>query len=613
MKKKISTFIFSIFVGIALLLNVNLLSDLSSLKISVLYETKFFVLSLITGVSYYFFTHYKFHKITKLKMLLSILFGIFMLIGEGYETFGSYKLIFLNFATVLLSLVKLIGYVYLFSHLFSILDDLILKYKNKDLKFKNKYLKKYLEYFEKYPFRTSFVTIFFVVMIYIIAFYPIVLSPDPSFQIKMYFNEHTKYIDWVIQRDPNVFMTAHHPVLQTYLIGFCIEIGRFLINDNFGLFLYTLIQSLIYSSVFAYTIKYMKNDGVKSKNRFIVLLLYIFVPMYLIYSVSAVKDTLYTAFMILFVLFVYDIVKNYKKSSLKYSYLIKLYFIMLFIALFRHNGVYVIALTIIPLLFYTKKNSIKLLSCFLAFFVSIYAFDNILVPSLGISDGSKREMFSVPFQQTARLVKEYPDFYNEEDKTIIDKVLGYDTLASRYNPKLADSVKNEYNKYTTDEDLSAYFKVWFKGLTKHIDVYIDATLNNTFGFFYPEEHNWYIYTKYTTRVNENNLLDYHYNKLSVLRAILDGYANGFPYIPIIGAISNIAINTWFVLILAVYLINTRNKKFLISLIPLFGSILFCIIGPANTYFRYTMPYIFVLPVLTVLLLNYVRGENFEKK
>lgn len=609
MKRKVSVFVFSVLLGIALLLNINIFENLSTLTISVLYETKFFALSIFTGISYYFFTHREFHKVTKLKMFLSVLFSIFMIIGEGYETYGSYKLIFLNFATVLLSLAKILGYSFLFIHLFSILDDLIGKYKNKDIKVKNKYLKKYIEYFEKYPFRTSFVTIFFCVLIYMIAFYPIVLSPDPSFQIKMYFNEHTKYIDWVIQRDPNVFMTAHHPVFQTYLIGFCIDIGSHLINDNFGLFLYTLIQSLIYSSVFAYTIKYMSLNGIKSRSRLVVLLMYIFVPMYLIYSVSAVKDTLYTAFIILFVIFVFDIITKYKTVEIKYSYIIKLFFVMLFIGLFRHNGVYIILLTCIPLLFYTKTNFIKILSCMLAFLLAMYSFDNILVPSLGISDGSVREMLSVPFQQTARLVKEHPNFYDDEDKDIIDKILNYSTLAERYKPSLADPVKNEFNKYTTNEDLKAYFKVWFKGLKKYPDVYVDATLNNTFGYIYPDEHNWYIYTKYTTRVNENGLLDYHYNKLFVLRAILDGYANGLPYIPIIGAVSNIALNTWFVLILVVYLINTKNKKFLICLLPLLGSILFCIIGPANTYFRYTMPYIFVLPVITMLLLNYVRGER----
>ena len=595
------------------LIKIDLVSDLSVLKITTLYETNFFALSVFTGFAFYFFSKHPFHKISKIKIFLSVLFSLFMLVGEGYASYGSYKLLFLNIATILLSLVKFVGYIYLFIHLFSLLDDLIDKSKNKELKFKNKYLSKYLELFNKYPFKVSFVTILIVLSIYMLAFYPIVLSPDPSFQIKMYFNEHTKYIDWVIQRDPEIFMTSHHPVFQTYMIGFCLSLGRFLVNDNFGLFLYTLIQSLIYSSVLAYTIKYMSNNGIKSKNRLIVLGMYLIIPMYLLYSMSAVKDTLYTAFMILFILKVFDIIKNYKEINLSYKYIAVLYFIMLFIGLFRHNGVYVIALTIFVLIFYTRKNALKILISFFAFFVSIYAFDKVLIPYLGISDGSAREMLSVPFQQTARLVSEKPDFYNEEDIKIIDYILKYDTLASRYNPDLADPVKNEYNKNTTKEDLKDYFYVWFKGLKKHPDIYVDATLNNTYGFFYPDKHNWYIYARYDKRVTDNGLVDYHYNKLSFLRAFIDGYANTVPYIPIIGAVSNIALNTWAVLILAAYLINTKNKRFLISLLPLFGSILFCFIGPANTYFRYTMPYIFALPVLTVLLLEYIRGEKVEKK
>lgn len=613
MLAKIKLFIFSVCVGICFLIKIDLVSDLSVLKITTLYETNFFALSVFTGFAFYFFSKHPFHKISKIKIFLSVLFSLFMLVGEGYASYGSYKLLFLNIATILLSLVKFVGYIYLFIHLFSLLDDLIDKSKNKELKFKNKYLSKYLELFNKYPFKVSFVTILIVLSIYMLAFYPIVLSPDPSFQIKMYFNEHTKYIDWVIQRDPEIFMTSHHPVFQTYMIGFCLSLGRFLVNDNFGLFLYTLIQSLIYSSVLAYTIKYMSNNGVKSKNRLIVLGMYLIIPMYLLYSMSAVKDTLYTAFMILFILKVFDIIKNYKEINLSYKYIAVLYFIMLFIGLFRHNGVYVIALTIFVLIFYTRKNALKILISFFAFFVSIYAFDKVLIPYLGISDGSAREMLSVPFQQTARLVSEKPDFYNEEDIKIIDYILKYDTLASRYNPDLADPVKNEYNKNTTKEDLKDYFYVWFKGLKKHPDIYVDATLNNTYGFFYPDKHNWYIYARYDKRVTDNGLVDYHYNKLSFLRAFIDGYANTVPYIPIIGAVSNIALNTWAVLILAAYLINTKNKRFLISLLPLFGSILFCFIGPANTYFRYTMPYIFALPVLTVLLLEYIRGEKVEKK
>lgn len=612
MKNNIIKILFAIGLAFSINVNTSLFKELTNFN--ALYSISVFNMSLCVIFAYILLKNKKIHKITKSKKVLSIILSIFMVLGEVYVTDGTFKILFSNIVTLLISLIKLGSFSYCFMGLFSILDEIVPKIKNNEIKPKNKYLNKYINLFKKYPFRTSFVSILVVWSIYLIAFYPIVLSPDPSFQIKQFFGEHTKYVDWVIQRDPNCMITAHHPVTQTFLLGWAIEFGRYVINDNFGLFTYTLIQTLIYTSILAYSIKFASKNGVNSKLRFILLIIYMFVPMFAFYSVSAVKDTLYTAFMMLFVLFVFDIIKNYKTKKIETSKLIGLYFIMLLIALFRHNGIYIIVMTLPFILLYNKKNLIRLLIPSVVFLASIYGFDNILVPSLGIADGSVREMLSIPFQQTARVAKEREESYSKEDKEAIDKLLNYDTLASRYKPELSDPVKNQYNKYATSEDLKNYFVVWAKNLITNLDIYCDATMNNIYGYFYPNAHNWYIYFKYDTRITENNLVDYHYiNKTKGLREVLTSYGKIFPYIPFIGLLSNIAIGTWMIFILLVYLISTKNKKYIITLIPLLGSLLFCIVGPANTYFRYAMPYLFVIPVLSMLLLEVIRGEKNEKE
>lgn len=611
MKNKLLNLCFAILVSIAIFIDISLFKELKDIDYTIFYNINTWGMA-ITTLALYMLYNKREKSISKAKKVLAVIFAMFMLIGETYTSYGSFSIIFKNVASLLISIVKLGGYTYLFVNMFYWLDKKIKNIKNNEVKVKNKYLKRYFEYFEKYPFRTSLVTILIVFGIYMLAFYPIVLSPDPSFQIRMYFNEHTKYIDWVIQRNPNINMTAHHPVLQTYLIGWSIDLGRRFVNDNFGLFIYTFGQTLIYASVLAYTIKFAKDNGVNNKLRLILLAMYIFVPMYALYSVSAVKDTLYTAFMILFILSIFELVKN-KDMKMSLRKLIYLYFVMLLIGLFRHNGVYVIALTIPFICFYSRKNFVKILVVFSLFFGSIYTFDNVIVPSFGISDGSVREMLSVPFQQTARLVRDYPNFYKGEEREVIDKILTYDTLGERYNPNLADAVKNKYNKYTTNDDLVKYFKAWGHGLVSHFDVYVDATLHNTYGYFYPNVHNWYIYTEFDNKVTKNNLVDYHFNKCGILRDILNVYGNIFPYIPGIGLLSNIAFNTWVVLIITAYLISSKHKKYLISLIPLYGSILFCIIGPANTYFRYTMPYVFALPIVTILIFCTINAEKVHIK
>ena len=213
-----------------------------------------------------------------------------------------------------------------------------------------------------------------------------------------------------------------------------------------------------------------------------------------------------------------------------------------------------------------------------------------------ITNGSIREVLSVPFQQTARYVKEHKKEVTKKEKFIIDKLLNYDTIDTRYNPKLADPVKNEFNKDYTDKDLKNYFDVWFTEFKKHPITYVEATIENTYGYFYPIETNWYVHVKGKKIVN-NYGFDYHFNMLKPIRTILKGFAITFPYIPFIGLIINIGFNSWILLFMLSYMIYKRKYKDIIYLIPSFILLLVCFVSPANTYFRYALPNIFAMPVM----------------
>lgn len=613
MKNKKLIILFSIFSSIAIFLDLIDFQTIQEMNYENFYNKNVIVMGLFScGLIYIGFKN-RDKKISISKTILTWLFSVFMIIGETYVSKGSLNLIFANAAVMAISIIKIIGYAYLFRLGFLYLDLFLSKIDLKDKVFKGKKLNWYRKKLEEHPFLTPLISILIVWGIYILAFYPIVLSPDPAFQIRQYYNVPTKYINWVIQRDPNVFMTAHHPVLQTFLLGWCIDLGRYLINDNFGLFIYTIGQTLIYASILAYTCTFALKNGVSKRYVCLLNLMYLVVPMYAFYSISAVKDTLYTAFMILFVLFVFDIIKNKRDVLISKRSMIYFFIVMLLMSLFRHNGAYIVVMTIPFIFAFSKINRKRIFTSFALFMICIYSFNNILVPALGISDGSVREMLSVPFQQTARYVKYHSDELSKKDIEVIDFILEYETLVERYKPEIADPVKNEYNKYTTNKDLVEYFKVWFKGLIKHPETYIDATLNNTYGYIYPNDHNWYIYSTFDTRVTKNKLVKYHFNDLVGLRNFLTVYANIFPYVPIIGLLSSIGANTWWLLILTAYLLTNKKRKYLIPLVPLYGSLIFCIISPVNTYFRYTMPYVFILPILTVLLLGEVRGVKNEKK
>ena len=566
-------------------------------------------LGLIGSVLLIYFI-YKFYQkstiIHKKKFLkvLSLILAFFMIFGNSFMCVGSTALIFKNIGYFLLSLIMYIGYYYLFlvliSYLFRFLDKNNFSEENKEKKDN-----KFVATFKKHPFLFSLCFIVICWLPYIISYYPIILSPDPSFQIRQFFGIRTKYADYAILLDENVVMTNHHPVTNTVLLGGCLKLGTMIGNDNLGLFFYSIIQISVLASVLAFSIYYMQKMGLKTKYLIGVLLIYALVPMFPLYAMSGVKDVLFGAFIFLYFIFLHNLVKTKCEGYKWWNYLL-IIILLILICLFRNNGIHVLILSLPFTLIIARKKWKQLLTVMVCVFGFYGVFDKVILPYYKITPGSVREMLSVPFQQTARLAKYHGDEFTEEEIATIDKILGYDDLAERYDPELADPVKNEFNKYATDEDLKEYFKVWFNGLIKHPGTYIEATMNNVYGFFYPEKTKWYVYYKFDDRITENGF-DYHYNSLETSRNILSEYAVAFPYIPGIGLISNIGFNVWIIFTLFAYAIYKKLYKNILVLAPALILILVCVVGPANTYFRYALPFIFAMPFIIGVFLE--KREN----
>lgn len=603
LKEKIFMYLLVLFTTVAICLDPEkFYANLT--KIQNPFKVGSMTVCIISGILLLFYKKVRGYSVNVLQKILSMIFSIFMTLGFSYARMNSWQLVFGSFRMFFISIIICIGYYELFIRIFDLINIKIQHIKVEDFKLETMgKLRRLLKFIDEKPFLSSILIIIAFWLIYIIAFYPVILSPDPSFQIKQFFNVDTKYAEGVVKLDENVNITNHHPVVHTLLLGECISLGRLIGSDNFGLFIYSMIQIGILSATLSYTIKYLKKVNISLKVRVILLMIYSIVPMFPFYAMSAVKDTIYTSFMILYVIFLYNFItfnKDKKISNIKVIYVILL---LLLISLFRNNGIYVIVLSFPFIIFYSRKNMIKTITIFAIFLSLTTCYSKVILPYFKITNGSIREMLSIPFQQTARYVKNHGDEISEEDKKAIDKILIYDTIVERYQPELSDPVKNKYNKYATSDDLKEYFKAWYRGLTKHPGTYIEATINNTYGYFYPNAIKWYTYHKYDSRVTKDNLVDYSYNDLQGIRDTLVVYQGIYPYIPFVGLISNIGFNTWMLLIMGVYLITFKKKEYLIVLMPLYVSVLICIASPANTYFRYAMPYLFSNCALIPLLLN----------
>ena len=541
--------------------------------------------------------------------ILSMIYSFLLFFGTSYHFTGSAKIIFdYFFISVIIFIIFFLLMKKGLLYLYKFLDD---KRYEKKIDFKSNKFKKIKKLIgklnlllKKRPFLVSWGLILVFWLPYIVSFYPAILSPDPSFQIRQYFGIPNKYSDYSIMLDENVLITNHHPVIHTLLLGTSLKIGNMLGNDNFGLFIYSFIQILILSSILAYTIKYMTKENVSYRFRFLALFIYCLVPMFPMYAMSAVKDTIYSALIILYTLIMYHLVKT--KDKLKFSQMFGLIFLAILIILFRNNGYYVLLISF-PFLFVNKINLKKLILVFCCLITFNHSYNNVILPYFRITPSSVREMLSIPFQQTARYVKN--NMVVGEEYEVYDNILDMSDLAERYNPNLSDPVKNKFNKYTTTNELKEYFVFWFRGLLKDPVTYIDATINNVYGYFYPVSIKWYLYYSFDDRIVDNGF-NYYYNSLEVVRNGLVSFGKIFVYIPLLGFISTIGFNTWVLFFMIGYFCYRKKYKSIIYLIPAIVTLLVCVASPVNAYFRYAMPYIFSMPMIIGL---FVREINYEKR
>ena len=575
---------------------------LSDLGVSFDYEI-YEIISMVIVLPILYYLYLKvFKKDNYLSInILSVIFTVLMILGYSYDYNYTPNLVFNSNIHILITLIKFIGFYFLFKNLL----NAIYRYFTKG-KFQEN-ANKLTIMFSKHPYLFSFIVLFIVYGIYLIIFYPGVINYDNANQIKEVLGMHTRYLDSIVVINDNITLTNFNPILHTLLLGNLFKVGVSIGNVNFGLFLYTFLQMIIVIAVLSYSLKFLYKEGVKSKYLLWILLAYIIIPYFPLYAITCVKDTLFTMFVLLYIIKLYQFIKY----DFKFKDYVLFMITILLVILFRNNGIYLILLSL-PFTLIIKKGIRKqiVLMCVLIIGFN-YGYGQVL-SALEIPNTSIREMLSIPFQQTARYVKYHESDVTEEQKKVIDTILTYDTLGSRYNPILSDKVKNAYNKYATNEELMDYFKAWFEMFWNHPMTYVNATVSNVYGYFYPATYRWYVYNTLNEKLPEAGF-DYHFiDSLEPMRGFIQGYSEVFKYVPIVQMSVNCGFYTWSYLFLMVVLILQKKQRYIILLAPAFSLVLMNVAGPANTYFRYVLPYAVALFTILPLILLEI-NKIFKRK
>ena len=382
-----------------------------------------------------------------------------------------------------------------------------------------------------------------------------------------------------------------HPIISTWCMGIFIKIGKWINNDYLGIFLYVLFQTFVMISALVYMLRFVHE---LTKNKTIIYIALAFFALYPTWGMmveSVIKDTLYTAFFIFFTTMFAQIVMDKEVRTKDRMFLFKFFLSMLGICFWRNNGIYVVIISFIVLLISKTMKSYKKTVVFMLALIMLlyYGMNAWVYPMLNVQKGSTREMLSLPFQQTARYLRDNPQDITEDEKKAISAVLDYEKIPELYNPNIADYARNTFRENSTSEELKKYFIVWFKMFFRHPETYFKATLNNTYNYYYFKDMRNFMseYQNYTAwDINELAIEENKFEFTNNCKVILEKYLGVINRIPFVNHLGRCGLFTWVVLI--AFALMFRRKEFagMILCVPLFVAILICIASPVNGLQRY---------------------------
>lgn len=572
------------------------------------YKWKISLFSIFLGMGVFFLVkNFKKNKFSILTFINALLFALFFNIGVSYQKGGTLLYLWKSINNLFISVLNIVVFTFVFYLLLDFLFNKFQNMKNREIKLK---ILKFI--FDEHPFLSAFLITLSISLFYLIFFYPGTMSYDGLWQLDVY-----KGITVIADNHPPIIgFTNHHPALITLIMGFLMDIGRSLLNDNLGMFLYILPQIFVNAFVYAYVLKIMK----KMDTPFIIklgsLIFYSAFPFLVINSITYIKDTMfYLIFLLILVYTYYHFKINYKKNY-KVKYLI-LAILFLILYLFRNTGYYILIISSLTLIFYffKKDKFVSLMFSFLiVFLIGVnLVYHKVFLPSMNIEEASVREMLSVPLQQTGRYLKKYPSDLSTYEKNVLNNIFDVELteIAKLYYPNKSDNIKWRFKEYPTNTELKDYFKVWFSMFLKHPFVYFDATLNNIYGYIYPNVMNFVgeeIGFYYIDIVGPVNTGEYKlsWNNLNWGRNILKGTAKTISEAKGIRLLYMPAFYVLIFITACFYLLKVKRVGTLFFLTPLFVIILTCVISPVNAHMRYLEPLMVSIPFVFALILYETR-------
>lgn len=460
-------------------------------------------------------------------------------------------------------------------------------------------------------------SVFIIWCLIFVSWIPILLATYPGI-----YGYDSVYQVWYFQSG-NIML--HHPLIHTYLLGFCVStIGNLFGNRQVGLLVYSIVQMLIVSFGFAFILNYMKKSKVSHLIQLFFLLLFMFLPINPVMALSATKDIIYSAtFGIVEVILIQMVTRRHIVN--KNKFIMAAIFWIFVNLIFRNQAIYVYVVCVFVSVFLIKADKFRSFSILIVPIILFAVYSGPVTSLLhGQKSDSIREMMSVPCVQLSTVgTYSSEKLSSVELKEIKEYIPNYKTIKNW--SANSDSMKKTFNSKLFKENPIAFVKIWVEVGMKSPLQYLDSFMKLTIGMWYPDmnyndPHAYHPYWEYESTqqnsertffiVKETPLKGFHW-----IHHLYDelAYKNVYQKIPVLSMLFSSGFYAWTLILFIGWAIYVREYKLLFPFSLVFALWLTLLLGPVVLY-RYVFPIAFALPAMLVPVLAYykeaaVNGED----
>ena len=436
---------------------------------------------------------------------------------------------------------------------------------------------------------------------FLIIFYPGVVISDMAWMFEQF--------EGITQ------MTTWHSVFTTWTFALCVRFGRLFGSDNLGCCLYMALQTGLLCYAVARSLSLMRRLGSSRRWQLAGMAFFCLTPIWGTYCIMLGKDTLFTATVLLWLVQTVEWARGLRRWGPGRWALYAL--TALLICLWRNNGLYLAlpCLLVFVLALARRGDRLRMGGVAAGVLAVMLAFDNLLVPALGIVDNRASGVYSLPFQQVARVVRNHREELTPQQLEAIDQVLDVDEIGALYEPWISDPVKYTYRQFgqgaqVEKQALAGFRQVWLELLPTYWQTYVEAFVANTRGYYcfiprytgvtYSMQAGRRFYFGTYTIEGEGQLHTTQPQSLSRLRDLVQSLCERWDTIPLLQILLVSAAYTWLLIGAGIACAQAGRRRDVWLFLPALMSLATCLLSPVDDYFRYFLPIVAMTPLLLCL-------------